>query len=288
MVDFKETEMRKKCRHCRMRLPVPTSNEREAFCTKGCYGSFYLHRCLVCEDKIERTTANRKICKKSKCRNALAAGEGFGRYHADLAQNVPNPSKIPELMQEVPVPQRSASASDTVDRPHTAPAPRPWRMVAGNLTANHYHCAVVSDAPDGGLPDIPYAKVEGHWQGYENRNRKLLEKHAGKLADKAVAPLAPAMVIDTKRVADLIATLRRPINSAISRSATTATGRAEGRRMRRFVPPFLGGLRLVLTIRLILQRIEDGGPGGDGSAGALVAKAARGIASWGCLGHKSC
>jgi hypothetical protein len=83
VTDFKETEMRKKCRHCRMRLPAPTSNEREAFCTRGCYNSFYLHRCLVCEDKIERTTANRKICKKSKCRNALAAGQGFGRYHAD-------------------------------------------------------------------------------------------------------------------------------------------------------------------------------------------------------------
>ena len=46
--------------------------------------------------------------------------------------------------------------------------------------------------------------------------------------------------------------------------------------MRRASPHFWG-LRLVLTIRLILER-EDGGPGGDGSAGAVVAKAARGIA----------
>jgi hypothetical protein len=36
VTDFKETEMRKKCRHCRMRLPAPTSNEKEAFCTRGC------------------------------------------------------------------------------------------------------------------------------------------------------------------------------------------------------------------------------------------------------------
>jgi hypothetical protein len=46
MVDFTETAMRKMSRHCRMRLPTPTSNEKEAFCTKGCYQSFYLHRCL--------------------------------------------------------------------------------------------------------------------------------------------------------------------------------------------------------------------------------------------------
>ena len=129
MTDFKETEMRKKCRHCRMRLPVPTSNEREAFCTKGCYGSFYLHRCLVCEDKIERTTANRKICKKSKCRNALKSGEGFGRYHADSGRTYQSP-KNPELMQEVPVPQRPASASDTVDRAN--------RTLAGRET-NRYN-----------------------------------------------------------------------------------------------------------------------------------------------------
>jgi hypothetical protein len=114
MVDF-DSQTRKRCRHCRMRLPEPVVNEREAFCTRGCYQSFYRHRCGVCEHKIERTTANRKICKKSKCRNALAAGEGFGRYHADSAQTTPRP-KNPELMQEVPVPHRSASASGTVAR----------------------------------------------------------------------------------------------------------------------------------------------------------------------------
>jgi hypothetical protein len=85
MVDF-NNETRKRCRHCKMKLPEPTSNERQAFCTRGCYQSFYLHRRIVCEKAIERTTANRKICKKSRCRNALKAGEGFGRYHADSAQ----------------------------------------------------------------------------------------------------------------------------------------------------------------------------------------------------------
>lgn len=31
MVDFKN-ETRKRCRHCKMKLPEPTSNERQAFC----------------------------------------------------------------------------------------------------------------------------------------------------------------------------------------------------------------------------------------------------------------
>jgi transcription antitermination factor NusG len=87
MTEFVE-EVRHRCRHqrCRMKLPAPVSNPREAFCCRGCYGSFYLRRCLVCEGAIERTTANRKICKKPKCRNALAAGVGFGRYHAISAK----------------------------------------------------------------------------------------------------------------------------------------------------------------------------------------------------------
>jgi hypothetical protein len=233
VTDFKETEMRKKCRHCRMRLPAPTSNEREAFCTRGCYNSFYLHRCLVCEKAIERTTANRKICKKSKCRNALQAGEGFGRYHADSGKTSPA-SKNPELMQKPLISSGSASASNTVDQANKVFAERPWRMAAGNLTANQYHCAVVGDAPNpnGGLPDIRYAQVwaDGDWQGTENRNRKLLGKHLARGADKAPAPVAPATVIDAKRVAALIATI--PADLSIPPFLTTASS-VEGGRMTR-------------------------------------------------------
>jgi hypothetical protein len=209
MVDF-DNQTRKRCRHCTMKLPEPVANEREAFCTRGCYKSFYLHRCIVCEKAIERTTANRKICKKSKCRNALATGEGLGRYHADSGKTSPV-SKNLELMQKPLISSGSASASDTDHRANTAFAERPWRMAAGIPTANQYRCAVVGDAPDpnGGLPDIRYAQVwaGGDWQATENRNRKLLEKHAAKLADKAPPPVASAMAIDAKRVANLIATI---------------------------------------------------------------------------------
>jgi hypothetical protein len=129
----------------------------------------------------------------------------------------PPVSKNLELTQKPLISCGSASASDTVDQPNTAYAPRPWRMAAGILTSNRYHCAVVGDAPDpnGGLPDIPYVRVwaDGDWQGTENRNRKLLEKHTAKLADKAPAPVAPAMVMDAKRVAALVATI--PVDLSI-------------------------------------------------------------------------
>jgi hypothetical protein len=108
MVDF-DTKTGKRCRNpkCRMKLPEPVINEREAFCCRGCYQSFYLHRCIVCEKPIERTTANRKICKKSKCRNALAGGEGFGRYHADSGKT-----------SQVAAPAvRSVAAAEPVEAP---------------------------------------------------------------------------------------------------------------------------------------------------------------------------
>jgi hypothetical protein len=40
--------LRHRCRNpkCRGKLKTPVENERDAFCTRGCYTSFYRHRCL--------------------------------------------------------------------------------------------------------------------------------------------------------------------------------------------------------------------------------------------------
>jgi hypothetical protein len=67
--------LRHRCRNpkCRGKLKTPVENERDAFCTRGCYTSFYRHRCLVCEGPIARAVENQKICKKAKCRNAFRA-----------------------------------------------------------------------------------------------------------------------------------------------------------------------------------------------------------------------
>jgi hypothetical protein len=83
MTEFHQ-ETRHYCRNrrCRMKLPAPVTNDREAFCTRGCHTSFYLHRCLVCESAIERKRDDQKICRKAQCRSAWRAGSGFGRYVA--------------------------------------------------------------------------------------------------------------------------------------------------------------------------------------------------------------
>ena len=75
MVDF-DNQTRKRCRNpkCRMKLPEPTSNEREAFCTRGCFNSFYQHRCRVCEKPIEQPKrGTRLLCKETQMPNRLAA-----------------------------------------------------------------------------------------------------------------------------------------------------------------------------------------------------------------------
>jgi hypothetical protein len=135
--EFAETTLRHYCRNpkCRMKLPKPASNPREGFCTRGCYRSFYLHRCLVCEEPIERATTGgnpRLICKRSKCRNALRMGLSFGHFYEQTGQG---PSDG-VMLQEVPV--NSAPASDS------KPLDRRWIQIAGPLlTPNQFHCATV-------------------------------------------------------------------------------------------------------------------------------------------------
>jgi hypothetical protein len=130
MTEF-ETAMRHYCRNprCRMKLPAPVSNPREAFCTRGCHTSFHLHRCLVCEAPMERKTERQLICGKRLCRNALQARSDLGRYHVSSG---------------------TVSRSKTIDSIGLKPAVKAgratvWRVVAAGapITANQYHCAIV-------------------------------------------------------------------------------------------------------------------------------------------------
>src|SRR6516225_4294170 len=69
MTEFTQI-LRHYCRNprCRSKLPSPASDPRKAFCTRGCHSSFYLKRCLVCEnDKPAGSTARRKLCRRPKC-----------------------------------------------------------------------------------------------------------------------------------------------------------------------------------------------------------------------------
>jgi hypothetical protein len=55
--------LRHRCRNprCRMNLLAPVENLHQAFCTSGCYSSFYRSRCLVCEDPIRRKNDQQKF-----------------------------------------------------------------------------------------------------------------------------------------------------------------------------------------------------------------------------------
>jgi hypothetical protein len=149
--EFAETAMRDYCRNpkCRMRLPAPVSNEREAFCTRGCYNSFYLRRCRVCEGRIEQPKCTtRLICKKSKCRNAWAARAGFGRYAEASGR---------DGSQKVPVNSGSTSASEPVEQG--------WKQIAGPaLTLSQFHCATRGGGAMGEVRRI------------EAKNRALLQE----------------------------------------------------------------------------------------------------------------
>jgi hypothetical protein len=97
MTEFTETAMRHYCRNpkCRMRLPAPISNEREAFCTRGCYSAFYRKRCRVCEQPIEQPKrGERLICRRAACINAFREDSDAYRYHgrqsAESTQEVPD------------------------------------------------------------------------------------------------------------------------------------------------------------------------------------------------------
>ena len=116
MTDF-AVELRHRCRNpkCRCKLPEPTPNPREAFCTRGCHGSFYLHRCIVCEKPIKRTRGEGpQVCKKSDCRRAWKAKIGFGRYIGSSATT--KTSETPDLYR----PEKAHQS-----RPRLAPSRRP-------------------------------------------------------------------------------------------------------------------------------------------------------------------
>jgi hypothetical protein len=154
MTEF-TVEMRHYCRNprCRSKLPAPVSNAREAFCCRGCHGSFYRHRCLICEQPMERKTENQLICGKRKCRNALVARSGLGRYLP--SSDVISPSKKP--------------VNKGLEGPPTDG--RPWRVIAGpELTPDQLHGATVPDGPNCRWEGGAYLRIEAN-------NRAMLRRH---------------------------------------------------------------------------------------------------------------
>jgi hypothetical protein len=79
------TGLRHYCRNlrCSSRLPEPVENEHRAFCTRGCYESFYRTRCRVCETDLRKTgkrgDENRRYCRPPN-RCAVAARKWPEKY----------------------------------------------------------------------------------------------------------------------------------------------------------------------------------------------------------------
>ena len=126
--------LRHRCRQCRAKLAAPVSNDREAFCSRGCHAAFFRTRCRVCEKPIEQPAGGgtRLICNRAKCKSTWRAGLGFGRYH---------PLKNAESIQEVPV-NKGPKVGVSDDRASS------WRVTAAGapISANQYHCATVGAA----------------------------------------------------------------------------------------------------------------------------------------------
>ena len=138
--------LRHRCRQCRAKLPASVTNAREAFCSRGCYTSFFRTRCRVCEAPIEQPARGiRLICSRAKCKSARRADLGFGRYHTLIRA---------ESIQEVSV-NKGPKVGVSDDRAS-------WRVIAAGapISANQYHCAIVGAAKGIAAADRSNA---AHW-----------------------------------------------------------------------------------------------------------------------------
>ena len=135
MTEFTQT-LRHYCRNprCRSKLPSPSSDPRKAFCTRGCHSSFYLKRCLVCEnDKPAGSTARRKLCRRPKCEGRYR--KNSARY-SFLGADTTSAANVPRSAQSTGI--KSAGLDD-----------RPWQIVAGpKISAAVYHCTALPVDPE--------------------------------------------------------------------------------------------------------------------------------------------
>jgi hypothetical protein len=131
-------------------------NPHRAFCCRGCYGRFFAHHCRVCEAEVPyREGAEGRICKRSKCRNAVKSR--------------------PEAWGWIPTTQKSTEGGKSPIKPgikmpvKTERSPD-WRIVAAGaaIAANQYHCATVPDGPDRQWRG-------GEWLRLDARDRAALE-----------------------------------------------------------------------------------------------------------------
>ena len=117
-----------------MKLTAPVVNPHKAFCTRGCHSSFYLKRCLVCEnDKPAGSTARRKLCRRPKCEGRYRKNSV---HYSFLGADTTSAANGPRSAQSTGI--KSAGLDN-----------RAWHIVAGpKITAAAYHSATLPVDPD--------------------------------------------------------------------------------------------------------------------------------------------
>src|SRR6476620_2743210 len=83
--------LRHSCRHCRTKLAEPTENLRRAFCSRGCFASFYRSRCRVCEAPIRRKNEQQKVCYGKECKAELRRFPAAYSWPQERAGYLPTP-----------------------------------------------------------------------------------------------------------------------------------------------------------------------------------------------------
>jgi len=175
MTEFAE-DLRHRCRNprCRSKLPSPVSNLREAFCTRGCYESFHLKRCRVCEQPLEakyrkikpnggdrtkfvKVQNSSPTCGSTDCKRRWRQKDGTGRFSAPKQASGYQGSQESNLHQEVPISCGSVGAIQTAKTP----------------------VAIVPDGPNCSWEDGEYRRLTA-------RNRAALREHFRKLADQCL------------------------------------------------------------------------------------------------------
>jgi hypothetical protein len=127
----------RQCRRCRTKLETPISNQRSAFCCKGCHRIWYANHCVACEGP--KTERHGKECARELA--SIKRHGMMGKFH----QKRPSPTqgaKSGEACSQTPIFIGSAEGQIPVEPRHK------WRIVAGpELSPRSFHLATLKPHP---------------------------------------------------------------------------------------------------------------------------------------------
>jgi hypothetical protein len=122
------------CRRCRAKLSEPASNQRSAFCCKGCHRNWYASHCMACEGP--KTERHGKECARELA--SIKRHGMMGKFHQKRA-GCPDLPESANERSEAPIFIGSTGQSKPTDR---------WRIVAGpELSATSFRLATLEPHP---------------------------------------------------------------------------------------------------------------------------------------------